>query len=139
MLAGFPLVPSVAPHATIRGVRPTVLIVDDHPGFRRSAHRMLSAEGFEVLGESADGASVIERVRALRPQLVLLDVLLPDLDGFAVAELLAQEPSPPRVVLTSSRDAGDYATRLRRSSAVGFVAKAELSGARLAALMGLSS
>jgi len=112
-----------------------VLIVDDHPGFRRSAHRMLAAEGFEVLGESADGASVVARVRALHPQLVLLDVLLPDLDGFAVAELLAREPSPPRVVLTSSRDAGDYATRLRASSAVGFVAKAELSGARLAALI----
>jgi len=116
-----------------------VLIVDDHPGFRRSAHRMLLAEGFEVLGESADGASVVERVRALRPQLVLLDVLLPDLDGFAVAELLAKEPSPPLVVLTSSRDAGDYQTRLRGSSAVGFVAKAELSGARLTALIKMGS
>jgi DNA-binding NarL/FixJ family response regulator len=116
-----------------------VLIVDDHPGFRRSAHRMLAAEGFEVVGESADGASVVERVRALGPQLVLLDVLLPDLDGFAVAELLAREPSPPRVVLTSSRDAGDYATRLRGSPAVGFLAKAKLTGARLSALIEQSS
>jgi DNA-binding NarL/FixJ family response regulator len=96
---------------------------------------MLAAEGFEVVGESADGASVVERVRVLRPQLVLLDVLLPDLDGFAVAELLAREPSPPRVVLTSSREASDFATRLRRSPAVGFLAKAELTGARLSAVI----
>jgi DNA-binding NarL/FixJ family response regulator len=116
-----------------------VLLVDDHPGFRRAAHRMLAAEGFLVVGESADGASVVERVRALRPELVLLDVLLPDLDGFAVAELLAREPSPPCVVLTSSRDAGDYATRLRVSPAVAFVAKAELSGARLTALLEMTS
>jgi DNA-binding NarL/FixJ family response regulator len=116
-----------------------VLIVDDHPGFRRSAHRMLAAEGYEVLGESADGASVVDQVRALRPKLVLLDVLLPDIDGFAVAELLAREPSPPRVVLTSSRDASDYTTRLRDSSAIGFVAKEELSGARLTALIETAS
>ena len=100
---------------------------------------MLASEGFDVLGESADGAGVIDQVQALRPQVVLLDVLLPDLDGFAVAELIAREPSPPRVVLTSSRDAGDYATRLKESSAIGFVAKADLSGARLAAMIELSS
>jgi DNA-binding NarL/FixJ family response regulator len=116
-----------------------VLIVDDHPGFRRSAHRMLAAEGFEVLGESADGASALTAVRALRPRLVLLDVLLPDIDGFAVAEMLACEPSAPCVVLTSSRDAIDYATRLRGSPAVGFVPKAELSGARLIALIEVAS
>src|SRR4051812_26771525 len=102
-VAGFPVVHAVGCGATIRRVRPTVLIVDDHPGFRRSAHRMLAAEGFEVLGESADGASALTAVRALRPRLVLLDVLLPDVDGFAVAEMLACEPSAPCVVLTSSR------------------------------------
>jgi DNA-binding NarL/FixJ family response regulator len=109
-----------------------VLIVDDHPGFRRSARRMLAVEGFDVLGEAPDGQSALALVRALRPQVVLLDVLLPDIDGFVVAEVLAREPSPPCVVLTSSRDASDFASRLERTPASGFLPKAELSGAKLA-------
>jgi DNA-binding NarL/FixJ family response regulator len=116
-------------------VKPTVLIVDDHPGFRRSARRLLEADGFSVVGEASDGASALVQVRVLRPQLVLLDVLLPDGDGFAFAELLAREPSSPLVVLTSSREAADLATRLQRTQAAGFLPKAELSGAALAALI----
>jgi CheY-like chemotaxis protein len=116
-------------------VKPTVLIVDDHASFRRSARRLLEAEGFVVVGEASDGASALSEVRALRPQLVLLDVLLPDIDGFAVAEALAREPVRPLVVLTSSREAADLATRLERAAATGFVHKSELSGAALAALI----
>jgi DNA-binding NarL/FixJ family response regulator len=116
-------------------MRPTVVIVDDHASFRRSARRLLEADGFAVVGEAADGASALEEVRALRPQLVLLDVLLPDMDGFAVADLLAREPSPPLVVLTSSREAADLRTRLARTSARGFLPKGELSGPALAALI----
>jgi DNA-binding NarL/FixJ family response regulator len=119
-------------------VRPTILIVDDHAGFRRSAHRLRDAEGFEVVGESASGESAVSQVRALHPQLVLLDVLLPDMDGFAVADLLAQEAVAPRVVLTSSRDASEFGTRLRRTSAHGFLGKAELSGPALRALTGVA-
>jgi DNA-binding NarL/FixJ family response regulator len=119
-------------------VRPTILIVDDHAGFRRSAHRLLDAEGFDVVGESASGASAVAQVRALRPQVVLLDVLLPDMDGFAVAEMLAQEAAAPRVVLTSSREASEFGMRLRGTSAHGFLAKAELSGAALCALAGVA-
>jgi DNA-binding NarL/FixJ family response regulator len=122
-------------HATIRPVKTTVVIVDDHTGFRRSARRLLEADGFDVLGEAADGASAVLQVRALQPQLVLLDVLLPDVDGFAVAEALAREPIPPIVILTSSRDADAFATRLERTSARGFLHKGELSGAALAALV----
>jgi DNA-binding NarL/FixJ family response regulator len=119
-------------------VRPTILIVDDHAGFRRSARRLLDAEGFEVIGESATGESAVSQVRALRPQVVLLDILLPDMDGFAVAEVIARESTAPRVVLTSSREAGEFGTRLRRTSADGFLGKAELSGAAVRALTGVT-
>jgi DNA-binding NarL/FixJ family response regulator len=116
-------------------VRPTVVIVDDHPGFRRSARRLLDAEGFDVVGESVDGESAVSLVRQLRPQVVLLDVLLPDTDGFEVAERIAGETGAPCVVLTSSRDAGEFTTRLRRTAAQGFLAKSELSGDAVRALM----
>ena len=119
-----------------RSVRPTVLIVDDHDGFRESARALLEAEGFAVVGGAADGASALAAVQRLRPEVVLLDVQLPDVDGFAVAEQLAAAPDPPRVVLISSRDAAAYGPRLGAAPACGFLAKRELSGASLAALVG---
>jgi DNA-binding NarL/FixJ family response regulator len=117
-------------------MRPTVLIVDDHPAFRESASALLEAEGFAVVGEAADGDEAIGAVERLRPQVVLLDVQLPGLDGFAVAERLAAEPDPPRVVLISSREAGAYGPRLNGAAARGFIPKRELSGSALAALVG---
>lgn len=117
-------------------VRTTVLIVDDHDGFRESARALLEAEGFTVVGGAADGAAALAAVRQLRPEVVLLDVQLPDVDGFAVAEQLAAAPNPPRVVLISSRDAAAYGPRLGAAPACGFLAKRELSGASLAALVG---
>jgi len=119
-----------------RRVRPTVLIVDDHDSFRESARSLLEAEGFTVVGDAADGAAAVAEVARLQPDLVLLDVQLPDLDGFAVAELLAVGPDPPRVVLISSRDAAAYGPRLGAAPVCGFLAKRELSGASLAALAG---
>jgi DNA-binding NarL/FixJ family response regulator len=119
-----------------RRVRMTVLIVDDHGGFRESARALLEAEGFAVVGCAADGASALAAVERLRPEVVLLDVQLPDLDGFAVAGQLAAVPDPPRVVLISSRDAAAYGPRLDAAPACGFLAKRELSGASLAALAG---
>jgi DNA-binding NarL/FixJ family response regulator len=116
------------------GVGTTVLIVDDHPDFRAFARVLLEAGGFEVVGEAYDGASALVAARALKPALVLLDVQLPDIDGFAVCEQLAADERPPVVVLTSSRDASAYRRRLGVSSARGFIAKAELSGPDLAAL-----
>jgi DNA-binding NarL/FixJ family response regulator len=113
----------------------TVLIVDDHAPFRRFARRLLEAEGFAVVGEAADGAEALAQARALRPSVVLLDVLLPDTDGFAVAEALAGEERPPLVVLTSSREASDFGRRLEASSARGFVAKRDLTGAALDAVI----
>jgi DNA-binding NarL/FixJ family response regulator len=108
-----------------------VLIVDDHAPFRSLARRLLGAGGFEVVGEAADGAGALAAVRDLAPDVVLLDVQLPDLDGFAVAEALAGEPAAPVVVLVSSRALVDYGHRVEASTARGFIAKAELSGETL--------
>ena len=113
----------------------TVLIVDDHPSFRTSARRVLEDAGYEVVGEAEDGASALAAVRDLRPAVVLLDVQLPDLDGFEVAVQLTSGEQSPTVVMTSSRDASDFADMVVRSGARGFLPKAELSGAALEALL----
>jgi DNA-binding NarL/FixJ family response regulator len=112
----------------------TVLIVDDHPSFRASARTLLEAEGYEVVGEAENGAAAVEAAARLHPDLVLLDVQLPDLDGFQVANRLRKLADPPAVVLTSSRDGADYGSCIGACGAHGFVPKAELSGAAIAAL-----
>jgi DNA-binding NarL/FixJ family response regulator len=114
----------------------SVLIVDDHPSFRASARRMLEATGYLVVGEAADGEAALSAAKELRPDLVLLDVQLPDLDGFEVAARLARLGCEAKVVLTSSRDAADFGDAVAASPARGFIAKAELSGATLAELTG---
>ena len=116
-------------------VSPTLLIVDDHPSFRAIARVLLESDGFDVVGEAQDGAEAIEAARRLRPQVVLLDVQLPDIDGFDVAEQLAADGDSPVIVLTSSRDVAEFGGLVERSSARGFVPKAELSGAALTALL----
>ncbi len=116
-------------------MRTTVLIVDDHADFRASASALLQAEGFDVVGDVANGVDVADAVERLRPDLVLLDIQLTDLDGFTVAERLATTIDPPHVVLISSREAAAYGSRLQLSPALGFLAKRELSGASLAALL----
>jgi DNA-binding NarL/FixJ family response regulator len=114
----------------------TVLIVDDHAPFRAQARALLQLEGFEVVGEAADAQSALDAIRRLRPNVVLLDIQLPDLDGFEVARRLAQAGDPPAIVLVSSRDRSAYRRRLAESSARGFITKTDLSGASLAALVG---
>jgi DNA-binding NarL/FixJ family response regulator len=116
----------------------TVLIVDDHPGFRGWARAVLQAEGFGVVGEATDGAAAIQAAGVLRPDVVLLDIQLPDMNGFEVAERLNGDGAGGAggtVVLISSRDAADYGTRIATSPVAGFLAKADLSGAALAALL----
>jgi DNA-binding NarL/FixJ family response regulator len=83
----------------------TVLIVDDHAPFRALARALLQLEDFEVVGEAADALSALDAVRRLRPNVVLLDIQLPDLDGFEVAHRLAQTADPPAIVLVSSLSA----------------------------------
>jgi DNA-binding NarL/FixJ family response regulator len=113
-----------------------VLIVDDHPSFRASARKLLESDGYEVVGEAADGEEALRAAARLRPDLVLLDVQLPDIDGFEVAVRLAELDDAPEVILTSSRDGADYGSCIEDSGARGFVPKAELSGAALSLLLG---
>jgi DNA-binding NarL/FixJ family response regulator len=114
----------------------TVLIVDDHPSFRRSARALLEAEGFEVVGEAGTAGDALDEARRLRPEVVLLDVQLPDGSGFDVcATLCGQNGCSPEVVLVSSRDAADYGGLIAACGAAGFVPKAELSGDAVAALL----
>ncbi len=117
-------------------MRQTVLIVDDHGDFRAAARELLEADGYEVIGEAADGAGALHKVNELRPAIVLLDIQLPDSDGFEVAARLASRPSPPIVVLISSRDARAYGDRVARANARGFISKVQLSGASLAEVVG---
>jgi DNA-binding NarL/FixJ family response regulator len=114
----------------------TVLIVDDHPSFRSSARELLEAEGYEVVGEAEDGRTALAAVSDLRPDVVLLDVQLPDITGLEVAERITAAGDGPLIVLVSSRDASDYGPLVGASGARGFLAKAELSGAALANLIG---
>jgi DNA-binding NarL/FixJ family response regulator len=117
-------------------VRPTLLIVDDHEAFRKSARALLEADGFDVVGESQDGEGAIAAVATLRPQVVLLDIQLPDIDGFDVATRLASTTDPPAVVLISSREAEAYGSRLRDVPSCGFIPKRELTGKAVAELVG---
>jgi DNA-binding NarL/FixJ family response regulator len=114
----------------------TVLIVDDHPSFRASARMLLEAEGFQVIGEAEDGAGALRAVRELAPQVILLDVHLPDIDGFEVAARLTANGDSPAIILTSSRDVSDLGPLAEREDVRGFIPKSELSGAALEALLG---
>jgi DNA-binding NarL/FixJ family response regulator len=114
----------------------TVLIVDDHPSFRASARRMLEADGYEVVGEAENGAGALAAVKRLLPQLVLLDVRLPDIDGFEVVQrLLDADGDVPQIVLVSSHDSTDLGEAIGASGARGFIPKSELTGAALATLL----
>jgi DNA-binding NarL/FixJ family response regulator len=113
----------------------TVLIVDDHPTFRATARLILEAEGYDVIGEAPDGHTALTEAGRLHPDLVLLDVNLPDTDGFQVARRLTANAGAPAVVLISSRDSSDFGPLVSGSGARGFISKGELSGAALAELL----
>jgi DNA-binding NarL/FixJ family response regulator len=104
----------------------TVLIVDDHARFRRSARALLEFEGFEVVGEAETGEEAVALVADLAPQTLLLDVQLPDFDGFEVAARLGRA-SPPEIVFVSNRDPADYGAKVAASGARGFIAKGSFS------------
>ena len=117
-------------------VKRTLLIVDDHAGFRSFARALLEAEGYDVVGEAEDGQSALAAAKALRPEVVLLDVVLPDIDGFQVCDVLSEDADGPAIVMTSSRGVSSYRRRLARSNARGFIAKSDLSGRSLEELTG---
>jgi DNA-binding NarL/FixJ family response regulator len=117
-----------------RDIARSVLIVDDHASFRDAARLLLEGAGFQVVGESEDAAGALEATMRLHPAIVLLDIGLPDGDGFEVAEQLAEGQDPPAVILISSREVAWYRRRLADSPARGFIAKAELSAGAVEAL-----
>lgn len=112
----------------------TVLIVDDHAAFRALARQLLQADGYDVIGEANDGATGLDAAGSLQPDVVLLDVRLPDIDGFQVACDLAGCCSAA-VVVTSSSDDPLYPERATSSGARGFVAKHDVCGAALDRLL----
>ena len=116
-------------------MRRTVLIVDDDAPFRRAARALLTLEGYEVVGEAESGERGVAEAARLAPAIVLLDVQLPDIDGFDVAARLTGGDDAPTVILVSSRDSSDFGPLVMRSGARGFVPKAELSGDRLQELL----
>jgi len=120
--------PTSIEHAT------TVMLVDDHPSFRAAARWLLETEGYVVVAEAATGESALDLVVGAAPDVILLDVGLPGIDGFQVAAALRLRFPRARVVLTSSRDLVDLGPeRVLACGASGFVQKADLSRATLAA------
>jgi DNA-binding NarL/FixJ family response regulator len=113
----------------------TILIVDDHPDFRTEARRLLQREGFAVIGEVGTATDAQAAALALRPDVVLLDIGLPDGDGFGVALALRHAGLTCAIVLTSSRDAAVYGPLLSDAPVAGFIPKDELSGSAIAALL----
>lgn len=113
----------------------TIVIVDDHTGFRLIARKLLDDAGFTIIGEADDGRSAIEAVARLRPEVVLLDVQLPDLDGFRVAEALSLSAAPPAVVLVSNWESHDYGDLTVSAPVRGFILKSNLTGDRIRAMI----
>lgn len=112
-----------------------MLVIDDHEAFRASARLLLEADGFVVVAESATGVDGVRAADRYGPALVVLDVRLPDIDGFEVAGRLARLAAPPQVVLVSSRPAATYGPRVAHAPVRGFLLKSELSGAALRLLL----
>jgi CheY-like chemotaxis protein len=116
-------------------MRPRVLIVDDNLAFRAAARHLLERGGFVVVAEAGDGGDGLRAAKEHTPDVVILDVQLPDLDGFEVAEQLRALDISPKVILTSSLDGADFGTMVATSSALGFVPKADLSAQAIKALL----
>ena len=112
-----------------------VLVVDDHPSFRRCARVLLASEGFEVVGEAEDGESALELAAELAPDLVLVDIQLPDINGFEVASRLHERDPELAIVLISSRDRSAYGSAIGVSGVRGFISKADLSRSTIARLL----
>lgn len=112
-----------------------VLMVDDHGSFRRCARTLLEAEGYDVVGEAADGASAVALAAELEPELVLLDIQLPDIDGFTVAEQMLRNDPQLQIVLVSSRDRSSYGPLIEKCGARGFLSKGDVTGLALEGLL----
>jgi DNA-binding NarL/FixJ family response regulator len=118
-----------------RSMKRSIAIIDDNPGFRASARRMLEDQGYVVDAEAADGSSGVAAVEGSGVEIAIVDIQLPDFDGFEVARRICEDEAPPAVVLTSSRDRADFGSLVDGSPALGFVPKSELSVERVEALI----
>jgi DNA-binding NarL/FixJ family response regulator len=118
-----------------RAMSVSVLIVDDHAGFRRQARRLLESEGYRVIGEAEDLRTGVEAVGALEPDLVLVDIYLPDEDGFELTSRLLAADEPPDVILISSHEGAEFERCVPESGARGFVSKSELSRQAIEAVL----
>jgi DNA-binding NarL/FixJ family response regulator len=106
----------------------SVLLIDDDPGFRRLARRTLRGSGLTVIGEADTAAAGSSAARSLKPDVMLVDVGLPDSDGITLAGELSALPWGPRIVLTSVDPDAATPEDVRRSGARGFVPKQDLPG-----------
>jgi len=107
----------------------TVLVVDDDIFFRDIAVRILTSWGHDVVGEAGSVAEALERTEELRPELVVVDIGLPDGDGFDLTRRLMALPWPMRVLVISSDSDAANGAAAARVGASGFFPKADISGA----------
>lgn len=112
-----------------------LLIVDDHAGFRDLAGPLLQGVGFELVGAVATGGEALTLLADCRPDVLLLDVQLPDTTGFEVCRAVLRIQPDVRVVLCSIHPASDFGPEVTSCGAKGFLAKSQLSGAALLAFL----
>jgi PAS domain S-box-containing protein len=124
-----------APTEPLLAMPGSVLVVDDDAEFRVRAVRLLQSRGYKVVGEASDAASAIDAAASLRPSAMLVDVNLPDRDGYSVAEALKESGIRPRILLTSSDIIDVSPQRLDSCGAVAFVPKTELATVELTGLL----
>jgi two-component system response regulator EvgA len=115
---------------------PRIVIVDDDAAFLETVRLLLESDGFEVVAEALNGVDGVAASAEHRPDLVLVDVNLPDIDGFEVVERIAGEADAPPAVLTSIRSEGDFGNLIDQSSARGFLSKTDISGDALRRMLG---
>lgn len=113
-----------------------VLLVDDHAAFRAFARDLIKAAGYRVVAEAANGAAALAAAAEYDPEIVVLDIRLPDMSGLEVARRLASGSQAPVVILISSGDAREYARVALESGARGFIAKVDLTEEAFRSLAG---
>lgn len=133
---GFALLPTVSSSGSLNAVRPRVLIVDDDPAFRKTAGELLRARGFAVVGEASDYREALAAASDLEPDGMLVDVHLPEVDGFEIAAALSRRPRGPLVLLTSSDDQAATHQLAKQRGAQGFIPKTDLATADLRRYLG---
>jgi CheY-like chemotaxis protein len=115
------------------------LLVDDSDAFLETASLLLEREGLAVVGVASSIADALREARALRPDLILVDIGLGDESGFTLAQLLARDYQGAGVILISAGAEADYAELIAQSPAAGFLAKSELSASGIGRILGQAS